>query len=167
MHFFFGQRGKTFHWLSRYVFFESVLPVYIRLKHFLPTKVQPECWFKTCYPLPAVDVFLCHLTTYLFDNLIISFSRSFQSFEVFSRNFSCAPSKYGARKAASHQWHCITSTLCFLWHIVVSQKGSGYPDVDCCTCKHHLANKVVQHYPQTNWNKFIAEKYLGIDFCHF
>ena len=46
-------------------------------------------WFKICYPIPSVDIFLCHLRTRLFDRLII-FSRIFSALgNVFLRFFLC------------------------------------------------------------------------------
>ena len=101
----FGERGETFCWTSRF----AVL-LYHRLKYSFLTKVQYKCGFKICYPLPAVDnVFVRHLRTRFFDRVII-FSRTF-SFEMFSRSFSGAPSKYKARMAASQKRRCITCML--------------------------------------------------------
>ena len=42
---------------------------------------------------------------------LIIFARIFQVFEMFSRVFSHAPSRYGARIAANQKWHFITSML--------------------------------------------------------
>ena len=112
MHFFVGQRGERFRWSSRFVLFESVWFVYIRLKHFILIKVQPKYWFKICYPLTAVDVFFLHLRTCLFLRLII-FSRLFQSFEIFSNGFSRALSRHGARMGANEKRCCFTYKSCY------------------------------------------------------
>ena len=73
-------RGKTFRWSSTFPF----LLVYVRLKHFFLTKVQHECQFKIRGPLPAVDVFLRHLSN---NSLIWQFNNSFLKKVLFSKCF--------------------------------------------------------------------------------
>ena len=61
--------------------------LFTRLKHFFRTKVQHECRFKICYPHPAVDVFLRHLSN---NSLFWQFNNFLKNIfpQMFSRAFS-------------------------------------------------------------------------------
>ena len=108
MHFFIGQR------LERFV---------CRVDScFL--KVQPKCWFKICYPLPAVDVFLRHLRTHLFDRLIIFF-RIFSDFwNVFPRLFPGSIEIWGTHgsqsQAALYYIYVIITKWFMIWRAPLS-----------------------------------------------
>ena len=85
--------------------------MFTKAETLLPHQIQHECRFKICCTLPAIDVFLRHLTDKpLFWQFNNSFLKNIFFQNVFQGFFRC-PSRYGARIAANQKRRCLTSML--------------------------------------------------------